>query len=191
MLVVMAGRQDTEIRDQTRANAALSDNRHHISGVTLYESTINVMRIQLDCAGQSSNDLLNDSCSLDYQINVWIDLSNDGELDDSENRVHHRTLPFAQRQRGTYDLEICIPAIDGINVKAGRHRMHLSLTLSEDYQRTCSSSDYSEKREYTVDIIPKATCAGKICPLTFFQRATLPCRGSIAVSALNSWEGKK
>jgi hypothetical protein len=166
MLVSMPGHEDTEIREQTLSNTVIGDNRNRRqTNVTLYESSVNPLRIQLDCAQQSNNRLLNDSCSLIYHINVWIDLNDDGKFDDSENRVLHRLLVSNQGQRGTYDLEVCIPSIDGTFTKAGQHRLQLSLMPSEDYRRTCSSIDDSETREYTVNIIPKATCEGKMFPL--------------------------
>lgn len=166
MLISMLGHQDTEIRDRTPANAAISDsqNQRH-SNVTLYENSVNVLRMQLDCGQQPRDELVNDSCSLTYHINVWIDLNDDGTLDDFENRVIHRSLVSSQGQRGLYDLEVCVPAIDGTHTKAGRHRMHLSLMPNEDYRRACGSVDYRETREYTVHVIPKATCEGKIYSL--------------------------
>ncbi|CAF4799195.1 unnamed protein product, partial [Rotaria sp. Silwood2] len=65
MFVQMAGQQSTKIRDETPTDVAISNYeiRHHIT-VTLYENSVNKMRIQLDCAQNSSDDLLDDSCSL-------------------------------------------------------------------------------------------------------------------------------
>ncbi|CAF4390889.1 unnamed protein product, partial [Rotaria sp. Silwood2] len=155
----MAGQQNTEIRDETPTNAMINDyqNQHHFT-VTLYESTVNVLRIQLDCAQQSQVNSLDNGCRLVYHVEVWIDLNDDGKFDELENRVLHRLLVPNRESRGIYDLEICIPRIDGINTKAGRHRMHLSLTPSEDYRKTYINADYKETRKYTVNIIPKAIC---------------------------------
>jgi hypothetical protein len=171
MLVLMAGQQGTEIRDETPTNGAIGDyqNRNY-NTVTLYESTVNILRIQLDCAQQYRDDSLDYGCILAYHIDVWIDLNDDGKFDEVENRVHHRSLIHSQGPRGTYDLEICIPLIDGTNRKAGPHRMHLSLLPSEDYRKKCGNTDYSETREYTVNIVPKAICGGKIYPLIPFVR---------------------
>jgi hypothetical protein len=169
MLVQMAGQQGTEIRDETATKAALSIylNRQYIT-VTLYESSVNMLRIQLDCAQQYRDDSLDYGCSLAYQIDVLIDLNDDGKFDEVENRVHHRSLAHSQGSRGTYDLEVCIPLIDGTNTKAGSHRMRLGLISSEDYRRKCGGTDYSETREYTVNVVPKTACAGKIySPISF------------------------
>ena len=170
MLISMLGHHDTEIHDRTSTNATISDNQNqrHIN-LTLYENSVNALRMQLDCGQESRNGLLNDSCSLTYHINVWIDLNDDETLDDFENRVIPRSLVSSQGQRGIYDLEVCIPAIDGTHTKAGRHRMHLSLMPSEEYRRACSGVDYRETRQYEVGIIPKATCEGKIYPLISFS----------------------
>ena len=170
MFISLPGHEDTEIRDQPLANTAISGNQNqHHTNVTFYESSVNLLRMQLDCGQESRNGLLNDSCSLTYHVNVWIDLNDDGTLDDFENRVMRRSLVSSQGQRGIYYLEVCVPAIDGTHTKAGRHRMHLSLMPSEDYRRACSSVDYRETREYTVNVIPKATCEGKIYLLILFS----------------------
>jgi hypothetical protein len=166
MFVLMIGQQGTEIRDETPTNTAISiyRNRQHMSA-TLYESTVNVLRIQLDCSQQYRDDSLDYGCSLGYQINVWIDLNDDEKFDEVENRVHHRSLIQGQGPRGTYDLEICIPLIDDTNTRAGPHRMRISLMTSEDYRKKCDNTGYSETREYTVNVIPKAICGGKIYSL--------------------------
>jgi hypothetical protein len=174
MLIEMDGEQGTQIRDKTPTNAANNgyQNRRSIT-VTLYESTVNVLHIQLDCAQQYRDDSLTYSCILAYHIDVWIDLNDDGKFGEVENRVLHRSLIHSQGLRGTYDLEICIPQIDDINTKTGLHRMRLSLMPNEDYQKKCSKTDYSEKREYTVNIVPKPTCRGKIYLLIPFVRKSL------------------
>ncbi|CAF1298282.1 unnamed protein product [Rotaria magnacalcarata] len=98
-------------------------------------------------------------CDLDYHINVWIDLNDDGKFDESENRIHRRSRIDSETPRHGYNLQILIPLIDGINTRVGPHRMRLSLMRSEVYQRKCGNTDYSEIREYTVNIIPRKTCA--------------------------------
>jgi hypothetical protein len=165
-LVLIGGEQGTYIRDETTTNAAISDyqNRHHFT-VTLVEYTIYIINIQLDCPRQYNNEPVESDCSLAHRVDVWIDLNNDGRFDESENRVHQRQLIDREVQEYTYDLQILIPSIDGTNTKAGPHRMRLRLTRSEIYQRQCGNNDYGETREYTVNIIPRKRCEGKICPL--------------------------
>jgi len=170
MLVIMAGQQGTEIRDETPSNTAIGNYQNRHITVTLYESSVNVLRIQLDCAQQYRDDSLNYGCSLDYRVNVWIDLNDDGKFDAVENRLLHQSLIHSKKAPGTYDLEICLPLIDGTNTKAGQHRMRLSLMPSKDYRKKCGKTDYTETREYTVNIVPKATCGGKIYTLIPFLR---------------------
>jgi hypothetical protein len=171
MSVLIAGQQGTEIRDETRTNAAISDNQNRrYTTVTLHESSVNVLRIKLDCAQQYRDDSLDYGCSLAYNIDVWIDLNDDGKFDAVENRIHHRSLMHSQGPRDTYDLEVSIPFINGIKTKAGPHRMRLNLMPSEDYLKKCGDTDYTETREYTVNIVPKATCGGKLYLLIPFVR---------------------
>lgn len=173
MLVSMTGHHDTEIRDETLSSAAIDDNQNlrHLN-VTLYESSVNVLRIELDCAQQSNNGLLDGSCSLNYYVNIWIDLNDDEKFDDSENRVLQRSLVSNLRQPGTYYLEVCIPSIDDINTKVGPHRLRLDIMPNEDYRKTCSHIDGSDTREYIVNIIPKVTCEGKISSLVLLSQAS-------------------
>ncbi|CAM4800677.1 unnamed protein product [Rotaria magnacalcarata] len=159
IFVNMVGQQGTEIRDETGTNYVISEhqNRHHAT-VTLYESTVNMLRINLNCAEQSRQDLHDDECNLNYSINVWIDLNDDGIFDEIENRVLHRSLMHSRGPRGAYDLEICTPAIDERYARIGQHRMRLSLMVNDDYRKQCGETDYSETREYMVNIVPKAIC---------------------------------
>ncbi|CAF4097309.1 unnamed protein product, partial [Rotaria magnacalcarata] len=159
IFVNMVGQQGTEIRDETGTNYVISEhqNRHHAT-VTLYESTVNMLRINLNCAEQSRQDLHDDECNLNYSIDVWIDLNDDGIFDEIENRVLHRSLMHSRGPRGAYDLEICTPAIDERYARIGQHRMRLSLMVNDDYRKQCGETDYSETREYMVNIVPKAIC---------------------------------
>jgi len=166
VLVMIGGEQETQIRDVTPTNAAISDyqNRHQLT-VTLLDYTIYIINIDLDCPRQYNSDSVEPDCSLAHHVDVWIDLNNDGKFDESENRVHQRSRIDIEARDYTYDLQILIPLIDGTNTKAGPHRMRLRLTRSEIYQRQCGNNDYGETREYTVNIIPRKRCAGKICSL--------------------------
>jgi hypothetical protein len=160
----MTGEQNTEIHDETPMNDALSVyyNRHHVT-IGLYEDTMNMLHIVVDCTRQSHIDSVESDCSLAHYVDTWIDLNDDGEFDDTENRVRHRSLKNNQLLRSTYDLQISIPEIDGRNTKSGSHRMRIKLSTSEDYRLKCDNADYSETREYTVNIIPRIAYAGKNC----------------------------
>jgi len=163
MLVQMAGEQNTEIRDETSTNIAINDynNRRHLS-VTLYESSVYMLRVQLDCTDrQYRGDSLENGCNLAHYIELWIDLNDDGTFNETESRVYQRWA----RGGNAYDLEIGIPVIDGTNTKFGPHRTLLRMIPSYDYQRQCPNNDYSETRDYTINIIHKAACKGKICLL--------------------------
>ena len=120
--------------------------------MTLYESTVNVLNIQLNCV-QNNDDKY--SCSRTYHIYLWIDLNNNGKFDEMENRIHQRSLIHSEKAKNTYNLEISIPHIDGINNKGGLHRMRLTLMPTEIYRKQCRRSHYSETRQYKVNIIEK------------------------------------
>ncbi len=161
VLVIMAGEQGTHIRDDIPTNIALTENqnRHHLA-VTLYENTVYRIRIQLDCDSLSSRGLFQPNCNLAQDVNVWIDLNNDGQFDESESRIPQRWPLHSYMPLGIYDLKIDVPTIDGQNTRSGSHRMRVVMKPSEEYRRKCGNTDYSETREYTVNIIPRTTYGG-------------------------------
>ncbi len=161
VLILMMGVQGTQIRDEKATNDGLGVyyNRDYLT-ITLYEDTTNAIHIQLGCARQSRVEF---DCTLAHYVEVWIDLNDDGKFDDTENRVRHQSSINNQISQNTYDLQISIPAIDEMNTKSGPHRMHIKLTPSEDYRLKCGNTDYSETREYIVNIIPRVAYAGKSC----------------------------
>ncbi|CAF3452688.1 unnamed protein product [Rotaria socialis] len=156
VLVIMAGEKGSHIRDDTPINTVIRDtqNQHHMA-VTTYENTIYRLRIQLDCDQRSSRSSFKISCNLAQDVNVWIDFNNDGTFEESESRTPHRWPLRTTMTVGIYDLEIPIPSIDERSIKGGPHRMRIVVQSSDEYRRKCGRSDYSETREYTVNIIPK------------------------------------
>lgn len=163
----MLGERGTLIRDETRSDEVINDGptENHVS-ITLYENTVHTLRIQLDCAEQSHNILVDDGCSLGYHVDVWIDLNDDGSFDKTEYAVHHRSAVHDEMPQGTYNLQISIPSINDREVQTGPHRMRLRLIPSEVYTSTCGASDYSETREYTVYIIQQEARPGKFSSFT-------------------------
>jgi len=166
MLVLIGGAHGTQIRDETPTNAVINDYQsQHRHAVTLFADAIYILRIQFDCPRQYDSGSVETDCYLAYHVDVWIDLNDDGNFDESENRVHQRSPVDSETQGYAYDLQILIPVIDGMNTKAGPHRMRLRLMRSEAYQKQCGKTDYGETREYTVTIISRKRCEGKISPL--------------------------
>ncbi|CAF4536165.1 unnamed protein product [Rotaria sp. Silwood1] len=155
----MVGQQGTKIQDETPMNTVIRDYQNRQpSHVTLHESSINMLCVQLDCDQQNANGLRHSGCNITYRIDVRIDLNDDGKFDESESRAHHRSSSSGRGPQDTYELEIWIPPFDGKNIRTGQHRMRLTLMPNEDYQKICGNMDYIETREYTVNIIPKAPC---------------------------------
>ncbi|CAF2949744.1 unnamed protein product [Rotaria sp. Silwood2] len=156
VLVIAAGEKGTHIRDDTPINTIIREdqNRHHM-GITYYDNTIYRLRIQLDCDQRSSRAPFRIQCNLAYDVNVYIDLNSDGRFDESESRVPHRWPLRSTMTIGIYDLEIPVPSIDGVTTKGGSHIMRVVVKSSDEYNKKCGRSDYSETREYTVNIIPK------------------------------------
>ena len=153
-LVSLAGYGNTEIRDQRSQNAMeKNEQTSSYQSVTLYESSVNTVRIQLTCD--------DGNCHPTYHINVWIDLNDDEEFDDFENRVHQQSFTLSQEQESTYDLELCLPKVDGIKTKIGQHRMSLSLTPTVAGRKSFDILNANDTRQYTVNILPKPTCTGK------------------------------
>ncbi|CAF1132089.1 unnamed protein product, partial [Didymodactylos carnosus] len=161
VLVIMTGELGTHIRDDTPMNTFVGENqnRHHVA-VSLYENSIYRLRVQLDCDRPSSRGSYDTNCNLAQDVNVWIDLNNDGKYDEAESRVPHRWPLHSSMGLGIYDLEISIPVIDGQNLKSGIHRVRVVVMPSEEYHKKCGKTDYREIREYTFNIIPRTTYGG-------------------------------
>jgi hypothetical protein len=161
VLVIMAGEQGTHIRDDISTNTLMSENqnRHHLA-VTLNENTNYRLRIQLKCNQHLRGDSFENDCNLAQDVNVWIDLNNDGRFDEAESRVPHRWPLLSSISLGIYDFEIHIPVIDRQIIQSGPHRMRVVVKSSEEYRRKCGATDYSETREYTINIISRATLGG-------------------------------
>lgn len=165
--VLIIGQENTEIRDETSKN----ENRPSNS-VTLYENSVNALRVRLDCGRENDDE---NNCSRIYHIHGFIDLNNDGKFDELENRIHHRSLFHNEKLQGTYDLELSIPAIDGINTKAGSNTVRLTLMLNEEWRKKCAKTDYTETREYKVNIIPKPICQSKDYFIIFSEKYIFIC----------------
>jgi hypothetical protein len=166
VLVQMTGEYDSRIQDDTQTDTARNDdrNRQYLTA-TLYEDTIYRLHVEFDCGGLLGRDSYGNVCDLSQNVNVWIDF-NDNGFDDAESRDPRRPSSNSYIAGGTYDMEISIPMIDGRNTKSGPHRMRLAVTPTDEYQRECGTVEDSETREYTVNIVPKATYPGK--SLSFF-----------------------
>jgi hypothetical protein len=163
VLVLMAGEHRTQIRDDpsTRAVYGNDGRNQHYLAITLNEDTVYLLRIQLDCSEQRIRDAYELNCNLMYDVNVWIDLNDDGRFDDSENAAPFRWPLDSYTPQGVYDLQISVPVIDGIKTKNGPHRMRLVVMLDEQYRRKCGDNNYRETREYTITIVPNTGQPGK------------------------------
>jgi len=161
-LVQMAGEQGSYIRDDIQTNAISNNeqNRQQVT-VTLYEDTTYRLHVQFNCDRQSA-------CDLSQNVNAWIDFNDDGYDEDGESRVSTRPSSNNYNTGGTHDVEVYVPSIDGWRTKTGPHRMRLTVTPSEEYQRDCGSIDYPETRDYTINIVPKARYPGKSLSVELF-----------------------
>ena len=163
VLVMMAGEHRTQIRDQSLSRALDSGNARNqqYQTIVLYEDTVYQLRIQLDCNREWTSDSFEHSCSLAYDVNVWIDLNDDGIFDPSENAAPYRWPLQSYTPQGVYDLQLYVPIIDAKRTRPGSHRMQLVVTMNEQYRRKCGNNDHKETREYTVSIVPHTRQAGK------------------------------
>ncbi len=152
----MAGEKGTQIRDDTPPNSLLNDYRsqHHMA-VTLFEHTVYLIRIQLDCSWQLNRELFEKGCNLAQDVNLWIDLNDDGRYDESEIGAPYRWPITSYLPEGIYDMQIYVPTVDSRYMTNRQHRMRIVVTLSDTYRRTCGRTDYNETRDYMVNIIPR------------------------------------
>lgn len=161
ILVLMAGEKGTEIRDDIPKNSLMNNhpNRHHVA-VTLFEQTVYLIRIQLDCSTQLSTDLTRTGCNLAQDVFVSIDLNNDGRFDSSELASPYRWPVTSYMAEGIYDLQVSVPARVDQYVRQGTLRMRVLVLPSDYYIRNCGYSAYNETREYMLDIIPRMKYSG-------------------------------
>jgi hypothetical protein len=129
--------------------------------ITLYEHTVYLLRIQLDCASQLNRELFENGCNLAQDVNVWIDINGDGQFDKSEIGAPYRWPVTSYMAHGIYDLQIYIPIINDNYIRTRQHRMRIVVMQNENYQRTCGRTDYNETRDYTVNIVPRIRHLGK------------------------------
>ncbi|CAF4871237.1 unnamed protein product [Rotaria sp. Silwood1] len=172
----MAGEKGTEIRDDKPTNALSTNNlnQHHMA-VTLFEHTVYLLRIQLDCSSQLKTELTSTGCNLAQDVNVWIDLNDDGKFDESEIGAPYRWPVTSYMAEGIYDIQIYVPLIDGRYIRNGPHRMRISVVPSNYYRSTCVDYDYNESREYMVTIIPRMKYSSLDATPTSMVPHNVPC----------------
>lgn len=158
----MAGEKGTQIRDdRPKNNYVLNDPKQHHMSITLFERTIYLIRIQLDCSTQLRTDLTPTGCNLAQDVAVSIDLNNDGRFDESEIGTPYRWPVTSYMAEGIYDLQIDVPALDRNYARNGPHLMRIVVIPSTYYTGYCGNSEYREVREYSINIIPKVKYSGK------------------------------
>jgi hypothetical protein len=156
VLIVMAGEHRTQIRDDSFTRTALADQIPVAQQQTLvlFEDTVYLLRIQLDCSHLWNSNSLYHSCSLVYDVNAWIDLNDDEVFESSENAALYHWPLASYTPQGVYDLQLYIPIIDTTRNWRGSHRLQVVVTMNEQYRRKCDNNDYKETREYLVSIVP-------------------------------------
>lgn len=156
VLVLMAGERGTEIRDDQRSSSTTlnhdASSRHHLS-VTLYEHTIYLLRVQLDCNGQLQSDLFENGCNLAQDVHLW--------LDGKENRDPYRWPVSSYMVQGIYDLPLYVPPIDQRGWNERQHRLRIVVTPNDHHRSICGDHDRNETREYSVKSIPRHGYVGE------------------------------
>ncbi|UJR08012.1 hypothetical protein I4U23_012290 [Adineta vaga] len=155
---IQKGESGFDGRDDLARNTLTNDhrNQHHLA-VTLYEHTIYLLRIQLDCPSQLKTELTETGCNLAQDVNVFLDLNDDGRYDSAEIGAPHRWPVTSYLPDGIYDLQVHIPYLDDRYVTSRQHRMRIVVAPSDHYRRICGKSDYTEERNYYVNIISKTS----------------------------------
>ena len=156
VLVLMAGEQGTQIRDNIPTNIVLrqNQNRHHLA-VSLYDSTTYRLRVQLSCRQNSDGSWSDVNCNLAQDVNVLIDSNNDGRYDESESRIVRRWPLHGSVPLGIYDFEIDIPTFDNRLTRSDSHGLRIVVKPSDEYTKKCGQINHYEERDYTINIIPK------------------------------------
>ncbi|UJR08389.1 hypothetical protein I4U23_012660 [Adineta vaga] len=95
--------------------------------------SIHTLHVQLDCAGHLGERLSDSPCSSSLSAHIWIDYNDNGH-DDGESRLLRRSWSTDGTSTGTFDLDVYIPTIDGVNTKAGQHTMRITVAPSHEYQ---------------------------------------------------------
>lgn len=156
ILFQMTGALESRIQDDVLLSAAPNNDQYRQQelSVTVYEDTTYRLHVQVECDRQS------DRCGLNQNLKVWIDF-NGNDYDDGESRVLQRVRSNTNRLDNINDYELYIPAINVRNIQAGSHRMRLTVTPNEEYERDCGAIQYPQTREYTINVVPKARYSGK------------------------------
>ena len=159
--ILMGGELGTQIRDLTLPNLRINDyqNRDQYD-ITFFGAAVYLLRVHIDCPRKPGTDLFETDCTPAHQADVFIDFNDDGNFDESENRIYRRAYIDEKPLEHTYDLQILIPRIDAITTIVGIHRMRVKLARSGSYQKQCGKNELTEVREYMVNIIPRKICPG-------------------------------
>jgi hypothetical protein len=162
--VKLSGEENTIIHDEMTRCSSMNnyEDRSHLVA-KLFDNTIYMLRIQLYCVkswdsgtsyGQDPS-LIETNCNVAYYTDVWIDLNDDGNFDDNNERFLHNDQRTDISIDSYYDLSIAIPQIDGKQYFDGPHRMRIIMTRDQHNRKPCHNAGYGEARDYTVHIIRK------------------------------------
>lgn len=163
LLVVMTGEYRTQIRDDPSTEAAMANDPMHEKhlAITLYEDTMYLLRIQLECRSNRGRETARVNCSLPHDVTAWIDINDDGIFDDSENAAPYRWPIASYIPEGVYDLQIYVPSLDAYSIRSGPHTLRLQVTLDDDYKSKCGNNYYKETRDYNITIVRYKTDPSK------------------------------
>jgi hypothetical protein len=160
-LVQLPGEFSSRIQDEIRSDLiGTDDSDPSYLTASVYEDGVYQLHVELDCDVQTARDSLGSPCSKSLSVFGWIDY-NDNEFDDSEGALLRRSWSDSDAPTGAYDLTIRVPSIDGRTIKAGPHRLRLSVMPSAEYIRECGSFSYLETKDYTVNVVRRAREIGK------------------------------
>lgn len=158
----MAGEKGTEIRDDLPRISENSpyENEHH-QAVTLFENTIYLIRVQLDCRTQLDTELTRTGCNLAQDVFIAIDRNHDGRFDETEMGTPYRWPVTSYMAEGVYDLQLHVPTIQDTYTRQETSRMRIFVLPSNYYIRNCGYTAYNETREYEVTVIPTQRRTGR------------------------------
>ena len=169
-LVQLPGEFGTGIQDDTRTDliATDEDNQPYLTA-SVYEDGTYRLHVELDCDAQSGRDSTGSPCSKSLSVFGWADY-NDNQVDDNEGALLRRAWSDNDAPTGSFDWSIRIPSVDGRTIKAGPHRLRLSVMPSAEYIRECGSFAYQEVRDYTLNVVRRAREIGKFLSVCLSHR---------------------
>lgn len=148
----------------TRCNSINNyEDRSHLS-VKLFANKLYKLEIQLYCVEVNDDQSVSEeeslrvgtNCNTAHYVDVWIDLNNDGNFDETTERFYQNDKHDDGHMKGHYDINITIPQIVDGNDLQRSHILRIVLSRDSINRQPCNNVGYGEVRDYNVYILPNS-----------------------------------